>query len=141
MQRVLLSQRKMYQQGVVFGYSPAMSMGKRIKDLREQAGMTLEDLGKCFHVGDKHLSKQAINAWEKERNQPNSEQLAVLCKTFGVSADLLLGLEPRAQADLSSVTELLGIFAQLTDARRARVLNMAKAQLADERNTIGINKG
>jgi transcriptional regulator with XRE-family HTH domain len=104
-----------------------MNLGQRIRELREQAKLTQDQLGAKFHVlGENEvLGKQAISAWEAGRNQPNAAQLAVLCGTFNVSADTLLGTA-RGATDLNDVAELIRLYASLDGMGRARVLDVAR---------------
>lgn len=69
-----------------------MSIGKRLKELRIGAGLTQEGLGELFGTPEKPegLSKQAVAAWESDRNQLTSDQIILLCEEFRVSPDYLL---------------------------------------------------
>jgi transcriptional regulator with XRE-family HTH domain len=76
----------------VFLYPPGMSIGKRLKELRTGAQLTQDALGELFRSEEKPegLSKQAVAAWESDRNQLTSDQIILLCKHFRVSPDYLL---------------------------------------------------
>jgi len=63
------------------------SVGNRIRQLREERGLTQEQLGKILNV-----QKAAISKYEKGRTLPDSESLKKLAKFFNVSADYLLCL-------------------------------------------------
>ena len=65
-----------------------MIIGKRIKELRIEKGMTLIALSKVIGV-DKHT----IIFWEQETNEPKASYIVRLAQFFGVSTDYLLGLE------------------------------------------------
>lgn len=69
-----------------------MTIGKRLKELRLGKNLTMDALGELFRSKEKPegLSKQAVSAWEAERNQLTAEQIIFLCKLYGVSADYLL---------------------------------------------------
>lgn len=69
-----------------------MTIGKRLKELRLAKSLTQDGLGELFRTEEKPegLSKQAIAAWEAERNQLTADQIMFLCKLYGVSADYLL---------------------------------------------------
>lgn len=54
--------------------------GNRIKQLRKEAGLTQEALGKKLGV-----VKQTISSWENNISEPNSETLTALSVLFGVS--------------------------------------------------------
>ncbi len=61
---------------------------ERLKELRTEKGLTLEQLAKGMGV-----SPIAISRWENKTRTPNIEALKLLAQFFGVSADYLLGLE------------------------------------------------
>lgn len=69
-----------------------MTIGKRLKELREGANLTQDALGEFFRSAKKPdgLSKQAVSAWEDDRNQLTADQIIALCKLFKVSPDYLL---------------------------------------------------
>lgn len=60
--------------------------GDRLRELREESGMTQEELGKLLSV-----TKQAVYSYEKGENEPNIDALVKLGDIFGVSLDYLLG--------------------------------------------------
>jgi transcriptional regulator with XRE-family HTH domain len=69
-----------------------MSIGKRLKELRLGANLTMDALGELFRSPEKPegLTKQAVSAWESDRNQLTADQIIFLCKLFRVSPDYLL---------------------------------------------------
>ena len=70
-----------------------MKIGDRIKKMREEAGMTMDQLGDKMRVGTKKetgFTKQAVSAWESGRNELTSEQIKMLCQLFHVTADYLI---------------------------------------------------
>lgn len=58
-----------------------------LKSLREQRGMTQEELAEKVMV-----TRQAVSRWETGETQPNSDTLKLLSKAFGVSINTLLGV-------------------------------------------------
>lgn len=52
---------------------------KKLKELRQTNGLTLEQMGK--RLGK---TKQQLSLWECGVNSPNTENLALICNTFGV---------------------------------------------------------
>ncbi len=60
-------------------------IGNRIKKLREQRGMTQEQLAKLVS-----LSQQTIDHYEKGRARPSIDTVNLLADVFSVSADYLL---------------------------------------------------
>ena len=65
----------------------------RIRELRKEAGLTQKELAKKLQ-----LTNSTICDWEKERSEPNIEQLRILSIFFEVSTDYLLGLEDETGA-------------------------------------------
>ena len=61
---------------------------ERLKELRENRGLTLTALGK--EVG---FSQVAIGRWENKARIPNITTLITFSKFFDVTTDYLLGLE------------------------------------------------
>ena len=64
-----------------------MIIGKRIKELRIERGLSLQKLANEIGV-DKH----AIIFLEIETNEPKANYIVKLAKYFDVSSDYLLGL-------------------------------------------------
>lgn len=60
---------------------------ERLKSLRQEKGLTLEQLAKEIN-----MSYAAISRWESKQRIPNIEALIVIAKYFNISADYLLGL-------------------------------------------------
>ena len=80
-----------------------MTFAQKLKELRNRAGMSQENLAE--RVG---VSRQAITKWETDKGAPEMENLLALSDLFGVSVDELLGREPRRRTDgflYESVTE------------------------------------
>lgn len=60
-------------------------ISKNVKQLRQERGMTQDDLaGKLF------VTRQAISSWENDRTQPDVHMLGKLREVFGVSIEELL---------------------------------------------------
>ncbi len=60
-------------------------LGQRIKSIRLDKGMTLEEFGKLFGA-----SKSSVLGWESGRNAPNKERLKTIAKLGNVSTERLL---------------------------------------------------
>ena len=60
-------------------------IGERIKNIRQQKGMTLEEFGKMFGA-----SKRNVRSWEIGKNLPNPERLKTIAKIADISVDTLL---------------------------------------------------
>ena len=76
-----------------------LELGKRIKDLRLRENMTQAELAKKLGI-----TKSVISAYETELRSPSYEVLISISKTFKVSTDYLLGLDPPDRIDLSGLT-------------------------------------
>lgn len=63
-----------------------MSLGERLRELREAKGYRQEDIGNVLHLG-----KSAISLWESGKRTPSPQMLQRLADFFGVSVDYLLG--------------------------------------------------
>jgi len=64
-----------------------MSVGSRIKSIRKEKGLTMEEFGKL--IGD--VEKSSINNWEKGQNLPNRKRTKRIAELGGISVDELLG--------------------------------------------------
>ena len=60
-------------------------VGKKIKELREMAGKTQEEIARALGV-----SKSTISKWEKGERTPSLGALEQICSLFQISIDLLL---------------------------------------------------
>ncbi len=75
--------------------------GKRIKELRQRAGLTQQQLAERILV-----SKAAISNYELYERNPSPEILIRLARVFHVSTDYLLGVEEKIQVlDVSDLTD------------------------------------
>ena len=63
-------------------------IGKKIKELRKEAGLTQKQLAKMLNK-----SETGYASWEQGLSEPSVHDLRLLCVIFGTSADYLLGLE------------------------------------------------
>lgn len=62
-----------------------MSFGSNLQFLRDQAGMTQEELAEHLQV-----SRQSVSKWESDSSFPEMEKLLVLCELFHTDLDTLL---------------------------------------------------
>lgn len=63
-------------------------IGKRIKELRTEAGLTQKKFGERLSV-----SQDTVSLWETGRSLPTTELVIEICKMLNISADYLLGLK------------------------------------------------
>lgn len=91
-----------------------MSLGQRIKNLRDELDLTQEDLGKVLNV-----SKPTISRYEADTNEPNTDTLKKLAEYFNVSLDYLMGLtnirNPYKNENIETVSERLEQYKTLKD--------------------------
>ncbi|MCK8617501.1 helix-turn-helix domain-containing protein [Fructobacillus sp. M158] len=72
-----------------------MEFGKRLQKLRQEKGITQEDLAKEFYT-----SRQNISSWETGKTYPNMKDLIHLSDFFGVSLDVFLKEDQQVQKSL-----------------------------------------
>lgn len=70
-----------------------MQFGEKLRQLRQERGMTQKELAQRVNV-----SSQAISRWENSEVEPSLETLQALAGIFGVSMDALFGIETQAGA-------------------------------------------
>ena len=111
-----------------------MEMGEIIKQLRKEADLTQEELGKKL---DPPLNRAAINKWESGvvENIKRSYilQMAAL---FNVSGSYLMGFDPspaNAPAPEGERTqEFIQLFRQLTDQQRQSLIALMRSMIASK---------
>ena len=64
------------------------SIGKTIRRLRKERGFTQEELAEQLNV-----TSQAVSKWESESGMPDISQIVPLASVFGVTTDVLFGLD------------------------------------------------
>ena len=65
-----------------------MSIGKRLLSLRQQKGMSQEELANQLHV-----SRQTISKWESDLSLPDMKTMLDISDFFQISITELLGIE------------------------------------------------
>lgn len=68
-----------------------MTIGQKIRALREQSGMTQKDLAKMLSI-----SAQAISKWENGVNYPDISVLPQIADGFGISMDELFDYKKKS---------------------------------------------
>lgn len=66
-----------------------MRIGKKIQQIREQNGMSQEQLAK-----DLAVTRQAVSKWENGKSLPDIENLMYISDLYGVSLDELVKGDP-----------------------------------------------
>ena len=77
-----------------------MKFGNKLIELREQRGLSQEELADELRV-----SRQTISNWENDNIQPSVEMLVRIAKYFGTSTDYLLDLDTQDRFSVSGLTE------------------------------------
>lgn len=99
-----------------------MSIGSTIKRLRREKDITQEQLAEYLGI-----TSRAISQWECDRTAPDISQLPVLCHIFGVSSDVLLGIDIEKSNDeiKKYLTEATDLGNQGKGAERTALLREA----------------
>ena len=72
-----------------------INISEKISSLRKAHNLTQEALGEAVGV-----SAQAVSKWEKGDSSPDISVIPDICRTFGISADTLLGNEGNMTAEM-----------------------------------------
>lgn len=75
-----------------------MTLGKRIKKLRKDKGLTQAQLGNLVNKGE-----STVRTWELDRSQPSPQTIRLLCDVLGTTPNALLGKE-EAEEPAETVT-------------------------------------
>ena len=79
-----------------------MDIGKRILELRNNAGLTQESLAEKINI-----SRQSVAKWERNESIPDVERLVELSQIFGISIDFLIkGKNEYSKYDNSEIKDL-----------------------------------
>ena len=62
-----------------------MELGKQIKNCRQEANLSQEELAERVYV-----SRQTISNWENDKSYPDINSLVLMAEVFGVSLDSLV---------------------------------------------------
>ncbi|MBQ8300401.1 MAG: helix-turn-helix transcriptional regulator [Clostridia bacterium] len=76
------------------------TLAEKIKQLREQAGMTQSELARTLN-----LTRSSVNGWEMGLSLPSTSVIVELAKVFSVSTDYLLGIDKQATLNISGLSE------------------------------------
>ena len=77
-----------------------MTFGKNLKKFRESLGLTMREFAESMK-----LSPNLIYLYENEKSYPKINTLELICETYGVEPNLLLGYD--CKYDLSDAQERL----------------------------------
>jgi len=88
-----------------------MKYGHRIAELRDQRGLTQEELS--ISLG---ISRAALSHYEKNRREPDFETLTKMADLFGVSLDYLIGRTNNPETTLDQDVRAFVDQLELSDA-------------------------
>lgn len=74
-----------------------MTFGNRLKQLREEKGLTQFELAQMINVG-----RPTIAGYETRSKEPDFEKIIWFCKYFNVSADYILGISDTKNNEIKS---------------------------------------
>lgn len=108
----------------------------KIKELRQQKGITQVKLSKIIGV-----SRSAISMYEINASQPDYDIISKIADYFGVSVDYLLGRENKSTDLSQDERQLLTYFKQCDVIDQARILAYAEAIAQKEvYNNVSLEK-
>lgn len=107
----------------------------RIKELRENKGLTQKEVAKAIFTNQRNISR-----WENEQNEPTSSFLEKLADFFNCSIDYLVGREndfgniivsngPTVPALTEKENLLLKMFRQVDERTQFKVLGYLEAYI------------
>lgn len=116
-----------------------MGFGNRLKELRQQKGLTQADLANILNLGP-----TAISNYEANRNEPTFEKLLQLAEYFEVSCDYLLGksdkyLPVEGEIIDCDIIEIFNLYQEMNLESIAEFKNFAK-YLLYRQNTNNISE-
>lgn len=100
----------------------------RIKELRENAGLSMDQLAKKLGV-----TKSRVNMWENNGTVPRMDVLIELAKFFSVTTDYLLGNDDASNPSLENnrLSALQRNLGKLSDAELEKAEGLLKAAFMD----------
>lgn len=103
------------------------TIGKRIRELRENKNMTQTELSEALGM----KTYTTVSKWESDDNFPKGKDLKRLAELFNVSSDYLLGLNKSEKSK-----DITVIYNQLDPPRKTKVYNFAEYQLKEQNNKV-----
>lgn len=103
-----------------------VEIAQRLAELRRKKGYSQETLAR--ELG---LSRQAVSKWERAESSPDTENLIMLAKLYGVSLDELLDVDAELVDDVAFESEER----QRADAKAAAERERAAADVAQAHET------
>ena len=110
---------------VLSSFDPESTLGERIHNARQEAGLTLN---LASHLAG--VKASTLRDWERDRSEPRVNKLVALAGIFGVSPTHLLAEEGNSNNP-----------AVVTKGRHEKVMALLKAEIADiERQQIALTQ-
>jgi len=119
-------------------YLRMQAIGTRIKQKREEAGLSQRELGERLGI-----SSGAVGQWEIGRTPPTMENLDALCGVLDVSRDWLMTGEKTPERETVQTQEekdALIVFRQLDGPTRKAMLQLMKGQIEPKPGKPGRKK-
>lgn len=85
-------------------HDTSKEVGKRIANLRKEAGMTQEELARQIKC-----DRRAVSAWERGTRPLDINSWYGIAQTFGVSTDYIVGTSPQRNCKSGSKTDRLDL--------------------------------
>ena len=106
------------------------TIADRIKEICAQKGTSMYKLEKQLNLGNGTIGK-----WGKNGRQPTYDKAVAVANALGVSADYLLTGEQKESPppQRGGLKEIDAIFEQLNPSRQAKLLELARLYLDDQR--------
>lgn len=80
-----------------------MTIGDRIKTLRDIRDLTQEELAKAVNtISDLNINRGMISKWENNKENPSMDSVRSLAQFFNCSLDYLIGLDENKVAETQS---------------------------------------
>ena len=107
-------------------------IGNKIRELRKKHNLTLDELANNLnnrYPDTMNFNKGKISKWENDKEEPRLSSVRVLADYFDVSLDYFNGND----------TKILPIYNKLEEPRQEKVLDFAKEQLEEQKNSKAIS--
>lgn len=113
-----------------------MTLGERIKECRQQAGMSQEKAAELVGV-----SRQAVTKWESGQTAPSTENLFRLAEVLNVPVERLLEQEGETVEGESVVEQVYTLFRAEEDRRAQAEQARLRRKRADRLTALGVAAG
>lgn len=101
--------------------------GEMITTLRKRHKLSQKELGDTLGIG-----VSSISMWESEKREPSLAHLMAMADRFGVSTDYILFGKSDDRKFSKDEAEMVDLYSQLPDARKAEIKGLIKGVLMAE---------